>query len=103
MVEAVTPTREPVCLFGTDWDSETLRRIVNGLTQRCGGVCGAFSGTDGDYRYVVGGTGDLQAVGQQMKALLQAKGGGSTQQIQGRVEATAEQIRAFWQQIGVKA
>lgn len=103
MVEAVIPIGEPVCLFGTDWDSETLRRIVNSLTKRCGGICGAFSGTDGDYRYVVGGTGNLSEVGQQMREQLNAKGGGSAQQIQGRVEASAEEIRAFWRQIGAKA
>ncbi len=98
-VAAVEPTDNPVCLVGVDWDTEVLRTIVNGLSVRCGGLCGAFSGKDGVYQYVVGGHGDLKAFGQRLNTALRGRGGGSAQQIQGRVEATEAEIRAFWQEI----
>jgi len=97
-VEAVEPTDRPVYLIGSDWDADTLRLIVNGLARRCGGLCGAFSGKEGVYQYVVGGHGDLPAFGKQMNAALNGRGGGSGEMIQGRVQANEEQIRAFWEQ-----
>lgn len=93
---AVEPTDKPVCLIGTDWDAETLRRIVNKLAERCSGICAAFSGGDGAYQYVVGGCGDLSAVGKRLNTALNGRGGGSPQQIQGRVQATEAEIRTFW-------
>ena len=98
-VAAVAPTDKPVCLIGADWDIEVLRTIVNGLSARCGGLCGAFSGADGVYQYVVGGHGDLKAFGQWMNAALRGRGGGSAQQIQGRVEATEAEIQSFWREM----
>ncbi len=97
--EAVKPTDKPVCLIGTDWDAETLRRIVNRLAQRCTGLCGAFSGADGAYQYVVGGVGDLPTFGKRMNEVLNGRGGGNAAQIQGRVQASAEEIRSFWEEI----
>lgn len=99
-VAAVEPTDRPVYLLGEDWDTETLRRVVNGLTQRCGGLCAAYSGGDGAYSYVLGGTGDVKAATAQMNAALNGRGGGDHRQSQGRVQATEEQIAAFWQSLG---
>lgn len=97
--DAVQPTDRPVYLIGSDWDADTLRRIVNKLTARCGGLCAAFSGEDGAYQYVVGGTGDLPAFGKRMNTALNGRGGGNTAQIQGRVQATEAEIHAFWAEI----
>ena len=99
-VAAVMPTDKPVYLVGEDWDTETLRRVVNGLTERCGGLCAAFSGSGGAYSYVLGGTGDIRAATAQMNAALNGRGGGDHRQSQGRVQATAEQIAAYWRQLG---
>lgn len=99
-VMAVEPTDRPVYLIGTDWDMETLRRIVNGLSARCGGLCAAFSGVDGVYQYVVGGSGDLKAVCQQMNTALNGRGGGDHRQVQGRVQAQEQEIRAYWRGLG---
>jgi len=40
----------------------------------------------------------LKIFGKQLNEALNGKGGGSTQQIQGRVQATQEEICAFWKQ-----
>ncbi len=94
---AVEPTAAPVWLVGEDWDAEILRRLVNKLAERCTGLCAAFSGGQGVYQYVVGGTGDLRAFGKRMNEALHGRGGGDERQIQGRVQATREEIDAFWQ------
>lgn len=99
-VAAVIPTDAPVYLIGEDWDVETLRRVVNGLTERCGGLCAAYSGGNGTYQYVLGGTGDIKAATAQMNAALNGRGGGDHRQSQGRVQATEAEIVAYWRQMG---
>ena len=101
-VAAVKPTDKPVYLIGEDWDTETLRRVVNGLTERCGGLCAAYSGGNGAYSYVLGGTGDIKAVTIQMNGTLNGRGGGDHRQSQGRVQATEAQITAYWQSLGAE-
>ena len=101
-VAAVEPTDKPVYLMGEDWDVETLRRVVNGLTQRCGGLCAAYSGGDGVYAYVLGGSGDIKAATAQMNASLNGRGGGDHRQSQGRVQATEAQITAYWRELGAE-
>ncbi len=99
-VAAVAPTDQPVYLIGEDWDTETLRRVVNGLTERCGGLCAAYSGGDGVYQYVLGGTGDVKAATAQMNAALNGRGGGDHRQSQGRVQTTEAQIATYWRELG---
>ena len=99
-VAAVEATDKPVCLIGEDWDVETLRRVVNGLTARCGGLCAAYSGSDGAYQYVLGGTGDIKAATAQMNGALNGRGGGDHRQSQGRVQATSVQIATYWREMG---
>lgn len=101
-VAAVEPTDKPVYLIGEDWDVETLRRVVNGLSQRCDSLCAAYSGSDGVYQYVLGGTGDVKAATARMNASLNGRGGGDCRQSQGRVQATAEQIAGYWRELGAE-
>lgn len=96
LVAGVTPTDKPVYFIGDDWDTEMLRRIVNGLTARCSGLCAVYSGTDGAYTYVLGGTDRLKEAAAEMNAALNGRGGGDDRQIQGRVQATAKEIEAYW-------
>ena len=100
LVAAVEPTDRPVYFIGADWDTETLRRIVSGLTARCGGLCAAYSGTDGGYTYVLGGTDTLKEAAAHMNAALSGRGGGDNRQVQGRVQATAKEITAYWVSLG---
>lgn len=96
LVAAVEPTDQPVFFIGEDWDTDTLRRIVNGLTARCTGLCAAYTGTDGAYTYVLGGTDALKEAAAAMNAALNGRGGGDARQVQGRVQATAKEIKAYW-------
>ena len=97
MVAAVEPTDAPVYFIGSDWDTDTLRRMVNGLTARCSGLCAVYSGTDGAYTYVMGGTDALKDAAAEMNAALSGRGGGDHRQVQGRVQATAAEIAAYWE------
>lgn len=99
-VTAVAPTDKPVYLIGEGWDTETLRRVVNGLAERCGGLCAAYSGEDGTYAYVLGGSGDVKAATAKMNEALNGRGGGDHRQSQGRVQATETQIAAYWREMG---
>lgn len=96
LVAAVEPTDQPVFFIGEDWDTDTLRRIVNGLTARCTGLCAAYTGTDGAYTYVLGGTDALKEAAAAMNTALNGRGGGDARQVQGRVQATAKEIKANW-------
>ena len=96
MVAAVAPTDRPVYFIVSNWDVDMLRRLVNGLTARCGGLCAAYSGSDGAYTYVLGGTDRLKEAAQEMNDALRGRGGGDNRQIQGRVQATAKEIEAYW-------
>ncbi len=100
LVAAVEPTDRPVYCIGADWDTETLRRIVGGLTARCGGLCAAYSGMDGAYTYVLGGTDNLKEAAAHMNAALSGRGGGDNRQVQGRVQATAKEIATYWLSLG---
>lgn len=102
MAAAVEPTDRPVYFIGTDWDTDTLRRLVNGLTARCSGLCAAYSGADGAYTYVLGGTDHLKEAAAEMNAALSGRGGGDARQVQGRVQATAAQIAAYWRERGAE-
>jgi len=96
LVAAVDPTDQPVYFIGADWDTDTLRRMVNGLTAKCTGLCAAYAGTDGAYTYVLGGTDTLKEAAAEMNAALGGRGGGDHRQVQGRVQATAKEIEAYW-------
>lgn len=95
-VQAVEPTEAPVCLFGEDMDAETLRQAVNGLSERCGGICGAFTATENGCRYVVGGRGDVPAFCRRMHEALGGRGGGSPVMQQGQVPADEKAVRTFF-------
>ncbi|MBQ1950436.1 MAG: alanyl-tRNA editing protein [Clostridia bacterium] len=96
LAESVASTHRPVYLIGEEWDSETLREAVNALAVRCGGICAAFSGEEGAYRYALGGQGDVADFCRRMNEALSGRGGGTAQMMQGRVQATAAQIASFW-------
>jgi alanyl-tRNA synthetase len=71
-----------------------MRNVVNKLVEQHEGICGVFVGTDtGGYNYIIGSkTVDCREVASALKEKLGARGGGSTQMVQGSVQAKAEDI-----------
>lgn len=93
---ALEPTDGHLLLFA-DGDDAGLRLLVNAGMEKCGGVCAAFSGTDGDYRFVMGSRRrDMRAFAKAIREPLAARGGGQETMISGRSAASKAEIEAFF-------
>ncbi len=99
-VAAIPATEGSLCYFDEGLDANELRHLLNRLKQKCGRLCGVFSGTDeSGYRFVIGrgnDTLDLKAHAKDLSTALLASGGGSSEMQQGRSQATREAIEAFF-------
>jgi alanyl-tRNA synthetase len=93
-LESIPAEQKDVLLFETDLDTPVMRNVVNKLVEQHEGICGVFVGTDtGGYNYIIGSkTVDCREVASALKEKLGARGGGSTQMVQGSVQAKAEDI-----------
>ena len=101
-VAAITPTEGSLCLFDEGLEALEMRRLLNAAVAKCGRLCGVFSGNDTDgYRYVIGRGDpsiDLKALTKEINAALSARGGGSSEMLQGSCTATREVIEAFFEE-----
>ena len=75
-----------------------MKSIFNEIVQAVEGYTGIFSGSDEKgYVYYAGGAGlDARELGNLMKDKLSARGGGSSEMIQGRCVSTRDEILNFW-------
>ena len=98
---ALPETDGSLCLFEETGDANAMRRLLNEAVKKCKKLCGVFSGDDENgYRYVIGrgdASLDLKQYNREIGAALNAKGGGSSEMLQGRASATKEQIEAFFE------
>ena len=90
-LKEIDPSKEDVFLIKpSTYDGNTMRKMVNALTESHGGYCGVFAGDNVDnYRYIIstGALGkDLKAVQDMLKNEFAARGGGNAKMIQGSVE-----------------
>lgn len=94
---ALPETAGNLCFFEADMDMLTLRELVNGGMEKCGGVCGAFTGRDGDWKYILGSRSrDLRQAAKAVNAALKGRGGGQPEMIQGSSAATRAEIEAYF-------
>lgn len=83
--------------FEDGLDSAALRLLAEKILACCGGQVFVFSGEAARYGYCLASTeGDLRPLNKRMNEALCGRGGGKAQFQQGSVQATAEQIRAFF-------
>lgn len=86
-VKEIDPELESVVLVKNGLDNNSMRKLVNLLTEAHKGYCGVFSGSsDGNFRYIVGSSGDgkdCREVANLLRNEFGAKGGGSAQMVQG--------------------
>lgn len=95
-IESLSPTEGDLLLF-SGADMEGLRTLVNAGMELCGGVCAAFAGTDGSFRFVVGSRHqNCRDWLSGAKEALQARGGGKPEMVSGSSAATKAQIQAFF-------
>ena len=88
-------TEGNLCVFDNVLDEVALRELVNLLMEKCGGIAAAFSGSDETgYRYIMGSRQvDLRRCAKEINRLIDGRGGGKPQMIQGSAAADAEHIR----------
>lgn len=74
-----------------------LRDLVTAALPKCGGICAAFAGTDGNYSFVMTSSSvDLRAATPEILSFLSAKGGGSSSMIQGTAKTDKNTIREYF-------
>lgn len=99
-LSSLPETEGSLCLFEETGDANAMRRLLNEAVGKCRRLCGVFSGDDeSGYRYVIGrgdAAIDLKPYNKEISAALNAKGGGSSEMLQGRASATRAQIEAFF-------
>ena len=85
-------------LLFMDLSADGLRQMADAGMRACGGVCAVFAGSDETgWRYAVGQAGgDLRAFSKRMNDVLQGRGGGKPEFVQGSVQASRAEIEAFW-------
>lgn len=93
-LEAIGPEDSYVCIFEEEMDTVAVRNFVNDAMERCGGICGAFVGTDETgYRYILGSKNvNLRDFSKQLNAAFAGKGGGKPEMVQGSLTGKKDEI-----------
>lgn len=86
--------------FEEDLDSAGVRDLCDAIAEGAGGLAAVFSGDDKTgYAYcLIQKDGDLRSLNKAMTASLHGRGGGKPAFQQGRLQATKEEIIAFWRE-----
>ena len=94
---ALEPTEGNICLFFPELDMRALRELVNAGMEKCAGVCAAFTGGDGDWKFIIGSRRvDLKQETKTILAGIRGRGGGSPEMIQGSAAGSREEIEAWF-------
>ena len=105
-VAAISPTEGNLCLFDEGLEAMEMRHLLNRAVEKCGGFCGVFTGSDeAGYRYVIGRgtpTLDLKRYVKDINAALSARGGGSSEMLQGSCTAPRAVIEAVFADLKVQ-
>ena len=77
-----------------------MRHLLNKAALKCQYLCGIFAGNDTDgYTFVIGRgstSPDLKALAKDINSAISARGGGSSEMLQGRSSADRATIKAFF-------
>ena len=99
-IAALPETAGSLCLFEDEADALTMRQLLNRAVRKCGGICGVFAGNDqSGYAYVIGRARediDLCQYASAVRSALCAKGGGSSEMLQGRAAASRAVIKHYF-------
>ena len=97
-LEKLEYTSGNLVIFEDEGDMLSLRELVNGAKQKCGGICAVFAGDDeGGYKYIISSTSvDLKPIIKEINAAIGGRGGGSGEMIQGSCTAKREDIEKYF-------
>ena len=94
---ALEETEGNLCIFEPALDMLSLRELVNAGMEKAAGICAAFSGTEGNWKYIIGSrTADLRSLAKEINAAIGGRGGGRPEMIQGSCTAPREVIEAYF-------
>ncbi len=87
-------------LFENGMEAGSVQKLADAVMQVCKGRCAVFSrNADGSYKYAMGEKdGDLRQFTKDMNAALNGRGGGKPFFVQGSVQASEKEIRAFFEE-----
>ena len=90
--------KENVLLIEPPMGGDSLRRLADAVAHRAAGLTAVFAGEDGRYAYALlrADGEDISSAVKAMNAALHGRGGGRNGFAQGSVEATREEIEAFF-------
>ena len=95
--DAMPETEGNLCFFEKEMDMLSLRELVNAGMGKCGGICAAFAGKDGDWKYIIGSRNtDLRSMAKEINAAIGGRGGGRPEMIQGSCTASRQQIEDYF-------
>ena len=91
-----------VLLFEDAMEPDSVRKLCDLVMTACGGRAAVFAGSDKEgYKYAVGQTGgDLRQFTKDMNAALSGRGGGKPFFVQGSVQSSRAQIKAYFEEMG---
>lgn len=87
-------------LFENGMEAGSVQKLADAVLQVCKGRCAVFSrNADGSYKYAIGEKdGELRQFTKDMNAALNGRGGGKPFFVQGSVQASEKEIRAFFEE-----
>ena len=86
-----------VLLFEDEMSADSVRKLCDAVTQKCGGRCALFAGSGTSWKYAMGeADGDLRALTKELNTALSGRGGGKPNFVQGSVNAEKSAIEAFF-------
>lgn len=99
IIAAIISKQVGRCAFSNEeLSAQNMKNIFNVLVENNEGYVGLFVGNDNDgYRYYAGGQGlNAKELAGKMREKLGAKGGGSEEMIQGKIDSKQSEIEEFW-------
>lgn len=86
-----------VLLVEGPMSGESLRKLCGLVKEKCGGRCAVFAGEGESFQYAVGlDGGDLRSFVKELNRVLNGRGGGKPEFVQGSVQVGEAQIREFF-------
>ena len=90
-----------VCCFVQDFDSKDAVHLADAILEKTRGTAAVFAQAKEGFLFVLmSRTEDMRLLAAKLKEQFNSKGGGKAEAVQGRTEADAKQLQAFWTEQG---
>ncbi|MBQ6892841.1 MAG: alanyl-tRNA editing protein, partial [Clostridia bacterium] len=97
MANTAKETDGNLVFFAPLLDANSLRTLVNAAVSKCGGICAAFSGSDGAYNFCMASKAvNLKEKSKEIGEALHGRGGGSPEMICGSSSASRAEIEKYF-------